>query len=179
MIRALRALVGAVSVAALVVVLGLGTWALLPAALGWRPTVVMTGSMAPRIVPGDIVVAAPFQPADLVPGRVVMFADAAEPDRLVVHRVTELTDDGALVTKGDANPTADLRPVLLDEVAGLPRLLVPGIGLPAVWLAAGQWAPLAGVAAVLALMTHGALSTIMAARDAPQGRRHAAGEART
>lgn len=173
MIRASRILVGAASVAALVALLGLGTWAVLPATLGWTPTVVMTGSMAPHILPGDVVVSAPFRPGDLAPGRVVLYADAADPQRLVVHRVTQLTDEGTLVTQGDANLTADVRPVRPDEVRGLPRLRVPVIGLPAVWLADGRWLPLVGAVVGATLLVHAALTTFAAAAGAPAGRHRA------
>ena len=165
MIRSLRLVAGTVSVAALVAVVGLGAWAVLPAALGWRPTVVMTGSMVPRIQPGDVVVSAPFQPLDLVPGRVVLYADTAVPERLVVHRITGLTDDGALVTQGDANPTADVQPVRQEQVVGLPRLRVPGVGLPSVWLASERWVHLGTLVVALAVVTYGALSTLTVPRD--------------
>lgn len=173
MIRALHLVVSAVSAAALVAVLGLGVWAVLPAALGWRSTVVMTGSMAPRILPGDVVVSSPYQPADLVPGRVVMYTDHTRDGRLVVHRITDVNDAGQLITRGDANPSADAQPVAPADVVALPRLRVPFLGLPAVWLATGQWLPIGAVVAALALATHTALSSLVPARETPRGRRRA------
>ena len=52
----LRLLVGTLSRTVLATVVGLLLWAAVPAVIGWTPTTVMTGSMEPRIHPGDIVV---------------------------------------------------------------------------------------------------------------------------
>ena len=79
--RALRTVlwVRTVLLAALV---ALGLFALAPAAFGWIPTVVTTGSMTPAIRPGDVVVAAPLRAsgaATVRPGSVVLAEDPAKP----------------------------------------------------------------------------------------------------
>ncbi|MGH3265711.1 MAG: signal peptidase I, partial [Trebonia sp.] len=95
----------------LTVVIGLAAWTFMPRALGWQSRVVMTGSMRPRIDPGDVIVAAPVAPDDVHAGQVVLVRDPAQPDRALVHRVVQVRPDGQLITQGDANRDADSTPV--------------------------------------------------------------------
>jgi signal peptidase I len=126
---------------------------LLPLLVGWRPYVVTTGSMEPRIGVGDVVIAAPESDPEALLGRVVVFDDQNVVDRVTVHRAIGLNDDGTLTTKGDANATADTAPLPLDDVRGLGRLLVMFVGLPLVWLQTGQWLPLLVLLASLLVAT--------------------------
>jgi signal peptidase I len=112
---------------------------LLPMLLGWRPYVVESGSMTPRIDVGDVVLAAPESDPQALLGRVTVFDDPEMPGRVKTHRVMSINDDGSLVTKGDANPTPDTQPIQIDDVRGLGRLLVSFVGLPMVWVKTGQW----------------------------------------
>ena len=112
---------------------------ILPMLIGWRPFVIRSGSMEPRIHVGDIILAAPdTDVADLL-GRVAVFTDPAQPDRTKAHRVVAVNPDGTLQTKGDANPTPDSVSVPLADVRGLGRLMVASAGLPLVWAQTGQW----------------------------------------
>lgn len=97
--------------------------------------VVATGSMEPTIPTGALVVVEPVAPADIGRGDVVVFAEADNPD-LVMHRVLAVdrsSGAASLVTKGDANRTADPRPVDEGQVRGRVRWAVPGA---ADWVAA-------------------------------------------
>lgn len=118
-----------------------------PAAAGWRSYVVLSGSMAPRLWPGDVVVASPGRPSV---HRIVVFGDPLTPGRTLVHRVVAVGPDGTLTTRGDANPSPDPAPVR--HVDGVARLRVPFIGLPDYWLHAHAWGPLGGCAAGLAAL---------------------------
>lgn len=111
---------------------------LLPVAFGWESTAVLTGSMRPGVSPGDVVVAGPAHAADLRVGRVVLFRDRAHGGRLLLHRISRVAADGRLVTRGDANDSDDAFAVALSDVVGLPRLRVPWVGLPVIWLHDGQ-----------------------------------------
>ncbi len=124
---------------------------LLPILIGWRPYVVQSGSMEPRIHVGDVVLAAPVNSADQLLGRVTVFDDPAHPGTTKTHRVVRLNADGTLTTQGDANPTADSTPVPFTDVTGLGRLLVQFSGLPLVWARTGQWLYLVGFLLSLAL----------------------------
>ena len=82
---------------------------LLPLLFGWRPYVVESGSMSPRIKVGDVILAAPEHDPKKLLGHVTVFHDP-EPSRagtVKSHRVVTINPDGTLTTKGDANPTVD------------------------------------------------------------------------
>jgi signal peptidase len=143
--------VGAISVrsgfsllaaAILMFLAGLMMWTLLPLAFGWSSSVVMTGSMAPAIEPGDVVVTSPPRAGMSPLGQVVRFRDPAQPGRFLLHRIVAVTDDGGLTSKGDANPTADSTPVPPANVMGYGRLRVPWVGRPVLWLRAGAYGKL-------------------------------------
>ena len=113
---------------------------ILPMAFGWHPYVILTGSMAPNIEAGDIVLSSPDPQPELMLGRVVVFEDPGKPNHVLTHRVIGFNADGTLTTKGDANPTPDSIPVEVEAVDGLGRLLVRYVGLPMVWARTGNWA---------------------------------------
>src|SRR4051812_18252163 len=83
--------------------IGLMAWAVMPLAIGWHADVILTGSMAPGVRPGDVVVSAPVEPADVSPGQVILFRDPSDKDKLLTHRVVRRQDGGSFITKGDAN----------------------------------------------------------------------------
>ncbi len=130
---------GAVALTLLVVVPGL--------TMGWQAHVVLTGSMAPEIVPGSVVLTEPPD-ADVAiePGQVITF-DPPGQEGTVTHRVIEVetTDDGEVVgyrTKGDANASADGGLVIPEGIVGVGRFQVPLVGLPVMWASHEQWVPL-------------------------------------
>lgn len=107
--------------------------AALPAAWGWVPTAVASGSMAPRIAAGDVVVAMPVPAADVEPGQVLLVEDPDRPGALLLHRLAAVEDDGSLRLRGDANATPDASTVRPEAVRGVGVLRVPLVGLPATW----------------------------------------------
>lgn len=137
--------------------LGLALWAAAPAVIGWMPTSVMTGSMEPRLHPGDVVVSRPVAPVELRPGRILLADDPDQPGHLRMHRYVEDGRDDTLITKGDANPQADSTPLRRSAVHGVAFLRVPYVGSPVVWIRDGQWARVVvlalGVVGLLALCT--------------------------
>lgn len=134
----------------LTLALGLTVLAIGPAiAADWEPVVITSGSMEPTIRPGDIVLSRPASGETVEVGAIVVFHD---PNRqgLVTHRVDAVNPDGRLVTKGDANQSADSATVDPASVVGSGRFVVPRIGTPLLWLGQGRWAALSllGLAAV-------------------------------
>jgi signal peptidase I len=114
---------------------------LIPMLFGWRPYVIQSGSMQPRIKVGDIVLASPNHDPKQLLGHITVFQDPDFPgtDRMKTHRVIQIAKDGLLVTKGDANQSADSVHVPVTQVAGIGRLLVRFAGLPLVWAHTGKW----------------------------------------
>ncbi|MBT1674496.1 hypothetical protein DEJ21_16460 [Curtobacterium sp. MCSS17_006] len=137
--------------------LGLALWAAAPALIGWQPTTVMTGSMEPRIVPGDVVVSRPVGSGEIATGKVLLADDPDQADHLRMHRYVEDGPGGTMVTKGDANPQQDSTPIERSAVHGIAFLRIPFIGTPIRWISAGEWGLVAmlalGLTAVLALCT--------------------------
>ncbi|GAB3323298.1 LamG domain-containing protein [Geodermatophilus aquaeductus] len=135
---------------------GLVLWSVVPVAAGWEATVVGSGSMAPALAVGDVVLARPAGD-DLVPGQVLLVDDPDHPGALRLHRLVQVGDDGRLVLRGDANPEVDRTPVDRGAVHGVGALRVPVVGHAAVWVAGHRAAPLAGAGAGLAVVVAAAL----------------------
>jgi signal peptidase len=132
-------------------------WSVAPNLAGWSSEVIVSGSMMPRVAPGDVVVTAPVDPATLVPGQVILVANPARPGTLLMHRMIAWNPDGTIKTRGDANRDADSTPVPRSMVRGLPRLRIPSIGLPMLWIRHGEYRMV--VIAALGLLTAIAVST--------------------
>ena len=75
-----------------------------PTTFGILPVRVLSGSMAPEILEGDMAYIRQCKENAVVPGDVIAFR--TENDQLVLHRLIEKTSEG-LVTKGDANKHED------------------------------------------------------------------------
>jgi signal peptidase len=82
-----------------------------PRLLGYQTLTMLTGSMAPLINPGDVVVTAPVPTRDIKVGDIITYHIPVEDQRVETHRVTEVraNADGstAVKTKGDANNGVD------------------------------------------------------------------------
>lgn len=106
-------------------------------AFGWKPVMIVGGSMSPAIAPGDLVLLEDEPRHPLPVGAVVTFRTPGMPDAWVTHRVTEVLPDGYR-TRGDANVSFDSHLLREHDVVGAGRLLVPALGRPMVWLQHGQ-----------------------------------------
>ncbi len=107
--------------------------ATVPAAWGWRPNVVASGSMEPAISVGDVVLVASSRPNQLRPGDVILADVAGQPGRTYLHRVVRI-EGGKVVTRGDANQSEDSTALAFADVKGETRLVVPVVGWPLLWL---------------------------------------------
>jgi signal peptidase len=134
----------------LAVLAGLVIASVAPQAVGLSAHVVVSGSMAPQIDVGDVVLTEPVDGAELRAGQVLLFTDPEQPDRLLLHRLVSFADDGSLVTRGDANPSNDSTHVSAADVQGLARMRVPFVGLPAQWRLEGRFGSIALSATALA-----------------------------
>ena len=122
----------------LTLVFTLGAWVLVPTVvLGWQPVTIISGSMAPAVQPGHVVVVEPFGSQELAPGTVVTYRDVHQ-ERLITHRIAAVDADGTITTRGDANAVDDPIPLTTDRIVGVGRLVVPAAGLPALWAHEGR-----------------------------------------
>ncbi|UOE43054.1 signal peptidase I [Agromyces larvae] len=145
----------ALSRALVTLVATLAVIAVVPQVFGLTATTVMSDSMAPVIRAGDVALSLPVEPDVIAEGQVVLFPDPSGADRLMLHRVADIDDDGMLRTKGDANESADSTLVDPADVVGVGVILVPLVGLPVVWAAAGAWWLVALVVIVMAVALRG------------------------
>ena len=127
-------------------------WSVLPMAVGWHSSVVMTGSMRPSLGPGDVAVVRAVPPTSLRVHQVALVPDPDHVGRLRLHRISRITSDGHLVLRGDANPADDSSPVRARDVVGVAVLRVPFIGLPAKAVRSGQWGQAAAMVAGLGIL---------------------------
>ncbi|MBO1756846.1 LamG-like jellyroll fold domain-containing protein [Allobranchiibius sp. CTAmp26] len=144
----------ALSRAALAMLASLLLWSILPVAIGWHTTVVMSNSMAPQLRTGDIVASRPVAPQDLRVGQVLLADDPDHAGRLRMHRFVAVRADGRLTLRGDANRTDDSTPISRSAVHGVASLRSPFIGKPVYLLRTHQAAALVPIlAALLALVS--------------------------
>lgn len=102
----------------------------LPGVLGIKPAVVLSGSMEPTIVAGDLILVNSCDPASLQEGDVVCYLSSG---KAITHRIVSVTagDDGQVryVTQGDANNAEDRLAVSADQVQGVwSGARLPGFG---------------------------------------------------
>lgn len=117
--NALRKTGSAAATALLIVVMAAFLFlAVGPRVLGYSTTTMLTGSMAPLINPGDVVVTQAVPLDQIHVGDIITYDIPVEDHRTVTHRVVEiLTDDAGVMavrTKGDANPGRDYWTAVLD-----------------------------------------------------------------
>jgi signal peptidase len=110
--RAARRCLHAMSTTALV--LAVAAFVLLavgPRLFGYQTSTMLTGSMAPLINPGDVVVTVPVPVKDVKVGDIITYHIPVEDQRVETHRITEITTTAtghtAVQTKGDANNGKD------------------------------------------------------------------------
>jgi signal peptidase I len=165
-----RVLVTASSRGLLGLVGSLLLWSLLPVVWGWTPEVIMTGSMAPALAPGDVVVTRPVSVATLRPQQVVTVTDPDHPGRTRTHRFVRFDHHDLLVTRGDANPQPDSTHVAPEAVQGVATLRIPYVARVVLWINTHDYPPLAISLSVLILALLGARPGQPPGRS-PSGRR--------
>ena len=141
---------GTLSMLLISMISSLSLWIALPwAFLGWHPTLVTSGSMAPLVTPGDVVMIRPVAPQELTPNAVVLFTRDGQ---RILHRIVEQLPDGSFRTQGDANAVPDSEFVRVSQIHGAAVLAVPWVGRPSLWLSEGRYPLLAAAAAVLVVV---------------------------
>ncbi len=86
-----------------------------PAILGYTPLIVISGSMSPTYVPGDVIYYKKVNPEELQKMDVITFQSGD--DAFVTHRIVKI-EDGIFRTQGDANLAFDPEPVEYNDIKG-------------------------------------------------------------
>ena len=123
----------------LVAVAAFALLAIGPHVLGYRTMTMLTGSMAPQINPGDVVVSTPLDVQDVTEGMIISYHIPIDDHRVVTHRVVSVEHgaDGTVTvqTKGDANTAVDpWQATLQGDTAYQVQAVVPELGHAIQWL---------------------------------------------
>jgi len=88
-----------------------------PSFLGYKPFIVLSGSMEPEFYSGDLVLAREVVTSDLKVGDVISYREGQS---VITHRILEITEEQGrkFITKGDHNNVIDRNPVTEDQVEG-------------------------------------------------------------
>lgn len=93
---------------------------------------VASGSMRPALEFGDLVIIQGVSPTDIHEGDVIVFDPPEGGSHLTIHRVVRIETSDAetlqFITKGDANPSEDLRHVPENLVHGRVIYRIPYVG---------------------------------------------------
>ncbi|MDR9787026.1 MAG: signal peptidase I [Peptococcaceae bacterium MAG4] len=105
-----------------------------PDFLGYKPFIVLSGSMEPAIQAGDLIITKVIEAEKVAEGDIIAFQ--AEKNTIVTHRVTDVrTEEGlSFLTKGDANTGADAKAVGVGELEGIYLCRLAGVGNFAMFL---------------------------------------------
>lgn len=100
-----------------------------PSILGYKPFIVLSGSMETEIHRGDLIIVKEIEPSELVLEDVIAFRDNEE--TITTHRIIEIVErDGItyFITKGDNNTSQDQNLVEFEDVEGIYVGRIPGVG---------------------------------------------------
>lgn len=100
-----------------------------PSVFGYKPFIVLSGSMESKIHKGDLIITKIIDPATLETDDVIAFRDAEE--TITTHRIIDIVEREGVtyfVTKGDNNSSQDQNLVEFEDVEGIYIGRIPSIG---------------------------------------------------
>ena len=123
------------------------------------PMIILTDSMVPEFASGDLILCHTAEPEEVQVGDIICFYDpAGNGMTTVTHRVQEVTEgeDGSLawVTKGDANNIEDVQPVPAENLVGIYRSRIPGLGNVAMFMQTTQGLILCVICPIILLVAY-------------------------
>ena len=130
-----------------------------PSVGGTFPMIILTDSMVPKFASGDLILCHTAEPEDVQVGDIICFYDPAGNGMTTeTHRVQEVTEgeDGTLawVTKGDANNIEDMQPVPAENLVGIYRSRIPGLGNVAMFMQTTQGLILCVICPIILLVAY-------------------------
>jgi signal peptidase len=96
--------------------------------LGFRPSIISSGSMTPTLQVGDVIIAVEASPNDIKIGDIIQYSGENE---IIAHRVVDIQQEGGtryFITKGDDNNAPDPEPVSPSQVIGKLIFTIPKLG---------------------------------------------------
>ena len=108
----------------------------IPVLWGYKPLVIISGSMEPILKVGGILYYKEIDTQDYKINDIVVFKSTKY---LISHRIVEITDNG-FITKGDANKNIDSNKVYYDKALGIgTNWSIPYIGYYADFIYKNKW----------------------------------------
>ncbi|WP_051931830.1 signal peptidase I [Clostridium sp. KNHs214] len=95
----------------------------IPTVFGYRSFIVLSGSMEPKIKPGDVILVKKTHIEELKEGDILTYISE---DNFITHRIKKIQGN-SLITKGDANNVED-SPIKSSQVYGKYSFRVPYLG---------------------------------------------------
>ena len=105
-----------------------------PSFFGWKPFIVLSGSMETKIYAGDIAIIKETDNNNLKENDIIAFKKG---ETVITHRIVKIENkDGKKIfyTKGDNNNTIDNETVSIDEIEGVYVSKISGLGNVAMYL---------------------------------------------
>ncbi len=105
-----------------------------PDFMGYKPFIVLSGSMEPEIMTGDMVLVRNTDAGNLQKGDVIAYKSG---EAVITHRIIDVkTENGEVryVTQGDANDSPDQTTVRPSDVEGIYQKRIPGMGNAAMFM---------------------------------------------
>ena len=106
----------------------------IPSFCGWKPFIVLSGSMETEIFPGDLVIVKEVDTNTLKKDDIIAFQ---ENQIVITHRIVDVIEENGIrkyVTKGDNNNTKDKGFVFENQVEGLYQFKISGLGNLAIFI---------------------------------------------
>ncbi len=106
----------------------------IPSFCGWKPFIVLSGSMETEIFPGDLVIVKEVDADTLKKDDIVAFQ---EDNIVITHRIVDIVEvngEKRYITKGDNNNTKDNGFVVEKQIEGLYQFKISGLGNLAVFI---------------------------------------------
>lgn len=90
----------------------------------YRSYVVLSGSMEPKLYPGDLIITFKSNPKKLKVGDIITFKSN---NQVITHRIEQINENG-YITKGDNNDVVDEEIVKEDDIIGKVLFKIPKVG---------------------------------------------------
>lgn len=107
-----------------------------PTIMGNKFFTVLTGSMEPTIMTGDLIIVKETSPEDIQAGDVITFG-SSNSENITTHRVKKVireNDEIQYITQGDANNVQDPSPIESEVLIGKVVKCVPKLGSIMTWM---------------------------------------------
>ena len=119
-----------------------------PSMFGYATLTIETGSMSGTIEEGDMILIK--DTGEYKIGDIVTFLQ--DGDKIpTTHRIINYDSDGNFITRGDANNTADTKPVTKDDIIGEVIEVFPKVGHFSNWVKSEGWIYIVAILGILAI----------------------------